>query len=86
MNLNTFFCMCKALQNNREKFWNSIDSTLPIEVEVYLHNLSDNELVCALLGARLNIPEIENQIQVVSNKLLYIVANSFYVTIDELKT
>jgi hypothetical protein len=49
-----FFCSCHALQKQREQVWNVIFQLYSIHLEVELHNLTDDNFVCAMLGAQLD--------------------------------
>ena len=54
---------CRHFFNVRESFWNQmiISDKFAIEVEVFLHNLSDEDLTCTALGSTTH--PFENEIE-----------------------
>ena len=45
---------CKKCHEEREQMWSKITDELPVELSVYLNNISDDEFYCHMLGQELD--------------------------------
>lgn len=46
------FCFCTAINDHRIRFWDNVITKYDISLEVELHNMSDEQFVCTIMGAK----------------------------------
>ena len=53
--------VCSKCSIERDLFWDKTVNIMSVEISAYLHNLEDEELYCAMLGAPLNLMTDETE-------------------------